>query len=103
MKGVTVSSGFRDLTIPCENFSLPPTTFQPPPPSYPQLYDTSALALLSLKTNRFIGLTTYRYRVRFRGLKVSIRFRFRFSKYFFYCRILVLLVFLYSMLKRSLG
>ena len=28
-KGGTVSSGFRDLTIPCENFSLPPTTFQP--------------------------------------------------------------------------
>src|SRR6266571_4342789 len=67
MKGVTVSSGFRDLTIPCENFSLPPTTFQPPPPSYPLLCDVSALALLSPKTSRFVGLTTYRCRVRFRG------------------------------------
>ena len=41
----TNSSGFRDLTIPCENFSLPPTTVQQPPAPTRTLCDVSALAL----------------------------------------------------------
>jgi len=51
-----------------ENFSPPPRTLTTTTRSYPQLCDVSALALLSPKTSRFVGLTTYRCRVRFRGL-----------------------------------
>src|SRR6266700_2628728 len=41
------NSGFRDLTIPCENFSLPPTSLPTTTRSYPHaLCDVSALALL---------------------------------------------------------
>jgi hypothetical protein len=43
-----------------EKLSPPPTTLTTTTRSYPQLYDVSALALLSPKTSRFIGLTTYR-------------------------------------------
>ena len=39
------SSGFQDLTIQCENFSLPPTTFQHLPAPTRTLCDVSALAL----------------------------------------------------------
>src|SRR6266567_5866353 len=42
------NSGFRDLTIPCENFSLPPTSL-PTTTTRPYPYalcDVSALALL---------------------------------------------------------
>ena len=61
-------SGFRDPTIPCENFSLPPTTFQQPSGPTRTLCDVSTLALLSLNfENRgFVAVTTYRCRVRFR-------------------------------------
>ena len=52
---------------PSENFSPPPITLTTTTRSYPQLCDVSALALLSPKTSRFVGLTTYRCRVRFRG------------------------------------
>src|SRR6266700_4580382 len=41
------NSSFRDLTIPCENFSLPPTSLPTTTSSYPHaLCDVSALALL---------------------------------------------------------
>ena len=40
------NSGFRDLTIPCENFSLPPTTLTTTTTScLHALCDVSALAL----------------------------------------------------------
>jgi hypothetical protein len=56
---------------PSENFSPPPRTLTTTTRSYPQLCDVSALALLSPKTSRFVGLTTYRCRVRFRGPTVE--------------------------------
>ena len=55
-----------------ENFSLLPTTLTTTTRSYPQLCDVSALALLSPKTSRFVGLTTYRCRVRFRGPSTEV-------------------------------
>ena len=51
-------SGFRDLTIPCEKFSLPPMTFQQPLGPTRTLCDVSALALLNPKTSRFVGQVT---------------------------------------------
>jgi hypothetical protein len=53
--------------LPSENFSPPPTTLNHHQ-VLPQLYDVSALALLSPKTSRFVCLTTYKYRVRFQRL-----------------------------------
>jgi hypothetical protein len=35
---------------------------------YPQLCNVSMLALLSLKTSRFVGLTMHKCRVQFQGL-----------------------------------
>ena len=65
---------------PSEKFSLPPTTLITTTRSYPQLCDVSALALLSPKTSRFVGPTTYRCRVRFQGL---IKLYINLKKYIF--------------------
>ena len=67
---------------PSEIFLPPPITLTTTTRSYPQLYDVSALALLSPKTSRFVGLTTYRCRVRFQGLKDNIIGRSFKNKYF---------------------
>ena len=60
-EGETVSGGFRDLTISCENFSLPATSQRPPAPTR-TLCGVSALALLSLnfEDRKFVAATTYR-------------------------------------------
>ena len=44
-EGVPTVVVFEYLTIPCENFSLPPQRSQPPPGPIALLCDVSALAL----------------------------------------------------------
>jgi hypothetical protein len=56
-----------------KTFHYPPQHSTTTTTSYPQLCDVSALALLSPKTSRFVGLTTYRCRVRFRGPIYNIK------------------------------
>src|SRR6266568_6105997 len=67
---LTNGGGFRDLTIPCENFSLPPTSLTTTTRSYRTLCDVFALALG--QRPRFVAVTTYRCRVRFRRPKLYI-------------------------------
>ena len=50
-----------------EIFLLPPIMLTTTTRSYLQLCDVSMLALLSLKTSRFVGFIMYRCRVRFQG------------------------------------
>ena len=54
-----------------EIFLPPLTTLITTTRSYPQLCDVSMLTLLSLKTSRFIGLTTCRYKVWFQGPTIN--------------------------------